>query len=193
MKKWELSILLGLMLAVFLTQFTSFAQTCDTVRSDTLRLHILANSDSAEDQACKLAVRDAILAQYGTLFSGTHSKEQAAQLASDTLPKMQQTALDTVQQEGYDYPVDVRLERMYFDTRLYENFTLPAGEYDAVRIEIGTASGKNWFCVMYPPLCVPAASDDAAMAVYSSREKEALTTPYTVKFAMLKWIQKKAK
>ncbi|MEG2930241.1 MAG: stage II sporulation protein R [Ruthenibacterium sp.] len=189
MKKWELALLLGLVLAVFCVQFTTFAQSCDAVRDDTLRLHILANSDTATDQSCKLAVRDALLASYGGQLAQADSLAEAKSTAQGLLPAMQYTAKQIVAARGFDYSVSVRLERMYFAPKQYDDFTLPAGDYDAVRVEIGGAAGHNWFCVMYPALCLPAAGENSAMAVYTAAEQRAVKTPYTVKFAVLEWAQ----
>lgn len=190
MKKWEFALLTGLILAFCLTQFTAFAETCAAVRSDTLRLHILANSDSSADQTCKLAVRDAILAQHGSLFATAKAQPQAAALARASLPAIEKTAAAAVRAAGYDYAVNARVERMFFDTRAYDGFTLPAGEYEALRVELGTAEGKNWFCVMYPPLCLPAAAPGSKMAVYSPEERAAISSPYTVKFAFVELFEK---
>lgn len=191
MKKWELALLLGLVLAIVCAQFTSFAESCEAVREDTLRLHILANSDENVDQACKLKVRDALLAVYGAQLGQAKDLDAAKQTAQRLLPAMQRTAQKTVAACGFDYPVSVRLERMYFSPKSYDGFTLPAGEYDAVRVEIGAAAGHNWFCVMYPALCLPAAGEGNAMAMtsYTQAERSALETPYTVKFAVLEWAQ----
>lgn len=191
MKKWELAVLLGFILAVAISQFTAFAETCADVREDTLRLHVLANSDSEADQACKLAVRDALLEEYGDLLSEAAGQPQAAQMARAQLPQIIETATQVVRARGYAYPVTARVERMYFDTRAYDGFTLPAGEYDALRVELGTAKGKNWFCVMYPPLCLPAATNREGMAVYTEKEQAAITTKYQVKFALLELLQRK--
>lgn len=107
------------------------------------RLHVLANSDSDADQALKLKVRDAVLAV----------SADAGQVDDGLLEQLRETAQQTVRQAGYTYPVQVTREWCYFDTRAYESFTLPAGYYDAVRVVIGAGAGKNWWCVIYPPLC----------------------------------------
>ncbi|MEG2671949.1 MAG: stage II sporulation protein R [Ruthenibacterium sp.] len=190
MKKLELSILTGLILAAILSQFGAFAATCDEIRGDTLRLHILANSDTTADQNIKLQVRDAILEEYGTVFSAASSKENAKECATASLYGMRKIAEDVLLQNGCPAAAQVKLERLYFDTKEYESFTMPAGMYDAVRVELGTAAGHNWFCVMYPPLCLPAASENNTMAVFSADEKRVLKRGYTVKFAALEWLER---
>lgn len=181
--KLEISAALGLLLAVFLADFGQFAQACDNVRQDTLRLHILANSDTQEDQELKLAVRDTILRTAGSLFAEKTTKQQAMREAQAQMPQLRAAAQRTVQQMGYDYPVTVRLENQYFRTREYEGFTLPAGRYDALRVEIGAHEGHNWFCVLFPPMCVPAAGGQQGMDAYTQKQRETVTGRYTVKFA----------
>ncbi len=185
MKKAELAILTGIILAIFLTQFTAFAQNCDEIRAQTLRLHVLANSDSDEDQALKLAVRDEILNEYGSIFSDVNSLDQALDAASGLKYAMEYTATNVVKEHGYNYAVNVELGKMHFDSKIYDGFTLPAGEYNALRIEIGNATGQNWFCVLYPALCLPAASSSEGMEVFSIEQKQVLKTDFEVKFALI--------
>ncbi len=186
----ELAVLAGLALAILLSNFAGFAATCGEVRADTLRLHILANSDSEADQALKLAVRDAILAQAGELFDGGSTKREAMDTAERSLPALRRIALETLRAHGCMDDVAVRLENMYFDTREYDSFTLPAGRYDAVRVEIGAHAGKNWFCVLFPPLCVPAAAgQDADAPAYTDAEREVLHSPYSIRFAAVELLE----
>lgn len=189
--RWELSVLLGLLLALGLSSFTQFSAACANVREDTLRLHILANSDTQEDQSLKLAVRDAILQAEGGLFAAERTKADALRAAGADLDAIRAVAERTVRAHGYSYPVAVRLENMYFATREYDGFTLPAGRYDAVRVEIGAHAGKNWFCVLFPPMCVPAATSDGGqnMAGYSDAEQQAVRSSYKVGFAAVEWLE----
>lgn len=113
-----------------------------------VRLHILANSDSAEDQTVKLAVRDSVL-DFVKKDGGTWDKVYLEEKLSEIV----NICKESVRRQGYDYPVRAVVGRFYFPTKQYENIMLPAGEYEAVRIIIGSGSGKNWWCVMYPPLC----------------------------------------
>lgn len=190
--KWkigEISLAIGLLLALVLASFLPFEKACSQVRSDTLRLHILANSDSEEDQALKLEVRDAVLKTQGDLFGAAKSKEDALETARQQMERIQQVAQQTVWEAGYSYPVTARLENLYFATREYEDFTLPAGRYDAVRIEIGEHAGHNWFCVLFPPLCVPAAVDSDEFGAYSDQEEWAVKSPYQIKFATVEFLE----
>lgn len=184
----ELAVLAGLALAVLLSNFAGFAAACAEVRADTLRLHILANSDSESDQALKLAVRDAILAQAGGLFDGGSTKSEAMDAARESLPALRRIAQEALRANGCTDGVTVRLENLYFDTREYDGFTLPAGRYDAVRVEIGAHEGRNWFCVLFPPLCLPAASGGEAPG-YSQTEQAAVHSPYRIRFAAVELLE----
>lgn len=175
LRKLEKAIIFGLVLTVsvaMLSQFSQFSAQCDDIRSKVLRLHILANSDSAEDQQLKIKVRDRILAASSELFKKADNKEEAEKNVRANLDKIKKTAQDEVKREGFDYPVNAELVNMYFTTRTYDTVTLPAGNYDAVRITIGKASGHNWWCVLFPSLCIPAASDDIKQKVDDVLDKE---------------------
>ena len=188
MRKFEISIILGLGLAFFLTSFSTFAVVCDEIREDTLRLHILANSDTDADQALKLKVRDDILALSENIFTTANTKQTAIQSTDDNLQLIANTAKKTIIENGYDYDVVVYRTNMFFDTRIYDTYTLPAGKYDAIRIEIGEGLGKNWWCVMFPPLCVPSAEKTTTEVlddVYTQDETKIVSGGYEVKFALL--------
>lgn len=137
-----------------------FEGECREISDSVFRIHILANSDSEADQNLKLKVRDAVLKKSEELFSDASGKEQAMKLAQENLTFLTQTAQQTVYSEGYDYPVTVEIKRMYFSTRYYEDVTMPSGVYDALQIRIGKAEGKNWWCVMYPSLCLSVADEE---------------------------------
>lgn len=200
MKKLKIAIAAGTLLAIVLTSsFSSFAAVCDAIRADTLRFHVLANSDSAADQALKLKVRDAVLQATAPDFAKAATKAQAEQTADAQLEKIRAAAKKTIRAEGYDYPVKVYRTRMYFATTRYPraaggSYTLPAGQYDAVRIEIGAAEGHNWFCVLFPQLCLPAAqSEETADALYTDEEKQVLESGYEVRFALVEWLNREEK
>ena len=169
---------------------TGFAQDCGAVRQDVLRLHVIPNSDSLDDQDLKLAVRDRILQETGELFQDADSKEQAQALSQGALDRIQQAANDEIQSRGYPYQARVELVNMYFETREYENFTMPAGYYDAVRVTIGAGRGHNWWCVLFPPLCVPAAAEDPEEA-FTGQEQEVVTQSpqFEPRFKIVEWFQ----
>lgn len=161
LRKWikpiDAAVLLGVLAAAMLANFAAFGQECDAVRTQVVRLHILANSDSEADQAVKLKVRDQILKDVGGVFTLTHNKPDAKLAAQRNLPQIRQAARKALLAAGEDMPVRVELTNMYFTTREYDDISLPAGYYDAVRVTLGAGDGKNWWCVMYPPMCVSAA------------------------------------
>jgi stage II sporulation protein R len=158
--KIEKAVLCGVLIAVIaasVSGFSVFAQQCGDIRSSVFRLHILANSDSAIDQQLKLNVRDQILAHSAEIFGDASNKEQAEQNARAKLPEILSIAQAEIKKEGFSYTVKAQIVNMYFTTRTYGDITLPAGNYDALRITIGAAKGHNWWCVLFPALCVPTA------------------------------------
>lgn len=185
MKRIDLALAIGLACTIFFTSFTSFARDCADLRGDVLRLHILANSDSEADQNLKLAVRDRILAS--GMFAPASDKELAGQIAESKLADIELIARDEIARNGYGYPVKAELVNMYFGTRTYETATLPAGRYDAVRVSIGEAKGKNWWCVLFPPMCVPAASEK--IPLQTQLEQMGEQPHYVPKLAVLEIIE----
>lgn len=148
-----LIILILFILYTFICAF-SYANTVSSDIADSVfRLHILANSDSEEDQALKLKVRDNVLAYMKEISSDISSKEDAITLMEENLDTFEGVALETIRDNGYDYDVNLNIGKYDFPTKTYGDISLPAGEYDALRIEIGKAEGHNWWCVMFPTLC----------------------------------------
>ena len=123
------------------------------IAAKVVRFHVLANSDSEEDQTLKLAVRDRILQDYGERLERCENKEKTLQALENMEQEICETALQEVIRQGYDYPVSVSLVREEFPFKKYDDLIFPAGVYDALRIEIGEAEGQNWWCVLYPQMC----------------------------------------
>ena len=117
------------------------------------RLHVIANSDSNEDQQLKLKVRDSLLQYMNTLCSNCSTKEEAMLIANNHKNDFQEIAENVIIENNYNYPVKIKINNFYFPTKTYGDISLPAGYYDALRVEIGEAKGKNWWCVMFPSLC----------------------------------------
>ncbi len=187
----------GLLLAMLITPLAGFGQRCAQVRQEVLRLHILANSDSEADQALKLRVRDAVLEETGGLFAAAGTLEEAQAAALENLPAIEAAARRALAEAGSDAPVKAELTRMYFNTREYgEDTTLPAGEYQALRLSIGEARGRNWWCVMFPPLCVPAAETavEGQESKAAAEDIEALNQEphYRLSFAVVEWLEELA-
>lgn len=148
----------GLILSIVFSALY-FSAECKTISDSVLRLHILANSDSADDQALKLRVRDEILKKSGKLLASASNKEEAKRLTAQQMQAIVDGAQEFVYSQGYDYTVTASLLNMPFNTRIYDGVAMPAGNYDALRITIGEGAGHNWWCVMYPPICLPAAEE----------------------------------
>lgn len=160
MKGIEGILAIGLIMTMMTSMVNRTVVTGNEIRSETLRLHIIANSDSDADQALKLKVRDRVLEATGELFADVSGKTEALSAAEYSADDIKAITEEVIAEEGFDYSVQVDVTQMWFETRKYENFALPAGDYDAVRIIIGDGEGKNWWCVMYPSLCVPGAEEN---------------------------------
>ena len=176
------------------------------VYDSVIRLHVLANSDSDEDQALKLKVRDGILSTAAGLVEGCTDFESAREALAGALPELRDAALGVLRREGSDYDVRVTLTREEYPTREYRGVTLPAGEYTSLRVLIGEAAGHNWWCVLFPQLCVTTASEGGEVGDFTILDDteplvEAGLTPsqielitgdsprVTVKFRLLEWLK----
>ena len=193
--RWELALLLGVGLAALLGVWLSGAQ--QGLADRVVRLHVIANSDSEEDQALKLRVRDRVLEAAEGLYDPEADLEAACRTLEDNLALLARVGEEEVRRWGYDYPVTAGLEESWFPTKQYTDFALPAGEYTALKIVIGEGSGQNWWCVVFPPLClgsVTESTEQAALAGGFSQGQVSLITGesegYVVKFkAMELWEQ----
>ncbi|MBQ6863763.1 MAG: stage II sporulation protein R [Clostridia bacterium] len=188
-----LSALAAFLAAVVMVtaNISAYAVQCEDVRREVLRLHVVANSDSETDQNVKLLVRDALLAAGGTLLSQAQSAEQAAALARHLTDTLQQRADEVLAENGFDYTSRVTVQKEYFETRTYEDLTLPAGVYMAVRVVLGDGDGQNWWCVMFPPLCLPAACTQEERDVFTKENKSivAATDGYEIRFRIVEVIE----
>lgn len=157
------------------------------IYEDTVRLHILANSDSEADQSLKLEIRDKILEKYGALLSGCHSKEEAEAVAENLTENIKRDCETWIKEYGYTYGAAVEVGTEWYETREYENFTLPSGYYTSVRVLLGEGEGQNWWCVMFPPMCLDIATESAP--VYTEREDKLIRLgEYSVKFKILETV-----
>lgn len=193
MKKLELSIFVALLLTIAVGSFTGFAQRCEELSGKVLRLHVIANSDSAADQNVKLQVRDNILKESGTLLFGNPDKQYAKKTLSQNLDQIEAAANRMLAEKGFDYKANASIENKYFNTRVYDNVTLPAGYYDSLCIRLGNAAGKNWWCVVYPPMCLPAACEEEELAEVLNDDELHIVTDkgnYVVKFKLLELYEK---
>ena len=138
---------------IFISALSYVNAVSEDISDSLFRLHVIANSDSDEDQALKYKVRDAILDYMDDITANCTSKEEVISLANDHKEEMCNVAKETISANGYDYDVSIEIGNFEFPTKQYGDISLPAGYYDAVRVKIGEASGQNWWCVMFPPLC----------------------------------------
>ena len=163
----------------------------EMLNNELLRLHVVANSDSQEDQAVKLRVRDAVVESLREEMAKITDFEQARAYIQENLPKIQRVANDCLEALGFEGNAVVSLGKEVFDTRYYDTFTLPAGVYEALRITIGAGEGKNWWCVVFPTLCLPATSDGFEDVAAGAGFPDALTATlegeqgYQVRFFLL--------
>ncbi len=183
LKSWEIGLCLGLMLLVLSCAIPVYQQ--EQLADKLTRLHVVANSDGTEDQALKLQVRDAVLAEIRPEDDPTDA---------ELLLRLQKAAEMAVEEAGADQAVRVYRTRMFFDTRVYDTFSLPAGEYDAVRVELGAAAGRNWWCVLLPPLCAGACQEEleeiGSLAGLTEDEVSYISgdgTGYVIRFKIAEW------
>lgn len=195
--KWELVILLVLSFLLLIGLWLEREQS--DLSGSVLRLHVLANSDRKEDQELKLKVRDAVLQEAEAILPESCTVEQAEEIFQKNLECLAAAGAAVVAREGYDYPVSAELKDTWFPTKEYGDFSLPAGEYRALRIVIGNGDGQNWWCVVFPPLCLASVADtteETALKAGMTEQQVALLTGesegYVVKFKVLElWEQLK--
>lgn len=138
---------------VFICAFSYVNAVSANISSSVFRLHVIANSDSAEDQNLKYLVRDALIDYMNSVSKNSNSKDEAISIAYQHKSDFYKIAKKVINDNGYDYNVNISIGNFAFPTKNYGDISLPAGYYDALKVEIGNASGQNWWCVMFPPLC----------------------------------------
>ena len=151
----KMILILSVLLFIYITLCAmSYANSVSQDISDSVfRLHVLANSDSIEDQELKYKVRDKLLTYMNSICKNTSSKEEAINIANSNISEFKKIAQDVIYENGYTYDVNVEIGNFEFPTKTYGDISFPAGYYDALRVTIGEAKGQNWWCVMFPPLC----------------------------------------
>lgn len=159
-KALTLAMLLGAAVSVLFAGFTSFAADCEAIPEQLFRLHILANSDSDYDQSVKYALRDYLMSEFSETFSGCENADEAAKMAQENITAIETAANDYLSEIGCEYGVAAECTQMYFTSRNYGDFTVPAGFYKALRLKIGSGEGRNWWCVMFPPLCLSSFAEE---------------------------------
>ncbi len=182
-KNIELGVLFGLICAIVLS-FSRFEMRCNELRQGVLRLHIIANSNSDDDQNLKLAVRDEILKSSTDIFKGCTTVDDAIVTATTNVESINEIANEVIKKSGFDYEAKVSVGDRYFNTREYDDFTLPAGTYKSLIVDLGEAKGKNWWCVVFPCVCVPTAHDASLSdsVSYEAADTAQNTSKYKIKF-----------
>ena len=197
-KTLDISMLLGAAAAIIIAVFTDFTAQCQEIEDSVFRLHILANSDSAFDQRIKYELRDYIIEDLGYIFSSAHNKNTAKAFASRSIGLITERANDFLREKGCDYTAYCVVGKSEFGTRKYGSYTLPAGEYDCLKIMLGKGEGKNWWCVLYPDICLKAVSESPVAAVRPLYERKKQSRRLTadskkqdieIKFAIYEWLR----
>lgn len=186
----EISLIIGMILSIISSYFGVVANSED-ISNRILRFHIIANSDSEVDQNLKLKVRDEILKSFN--FSDAYNLNVAKEDVINEIPEIEKVASSVVEKEGFSYNVKASVVNMFFSTRHYDNFTIPSGMYDALRITIGEAKGHNWWCVLYPPLCVEAAKPQQELDKTLDENQNELVNSneeYDVRFAAIELFER---
>lgn len=190
MKK-SVKIICLLMLICFALTFLSVLHDKQQLSENMIRLHVIANSDSVEDQAVKLKVRDAIITYLTPRMSAVTNVKEAKKVIEENLDGLYTVARDMLTAEGMEDSVQVSLNREMYPIREYETFTLPSGVYNSLKVRIGDAAGKNWWCVVFPSLCMSAAgSEVAAASTFSDSLNHTIHNQngYEVRFFILDWL-----
>ena len=192
LRLWEAALFLAFGLT--LTAGVWSSASAGALAGQVLRLHVVANSDTQEDQVLKLQVRDAVLEQADLLLEDVTDRGEAEAVLSQQLQALAEAGAAVVAGAGYDYPVTVSLEDCWFPTKVYDGFSLPAGTYRALRIVIGEGGGQNWWCVVFPPLCLASVTEEVASTAAQaglSEDQVSLITGrdggYVVKFKLMEW------
>lgn len=166
-----------------------FAKASESVRTEVVRLHILANSDSEEDQEVKLLVRDALLRESEALSGEYSSVEEAEEYFRANKEELTEIANRVLRENGFSYTATVTLTEEFYETRQYGDLTFPAGIYTSLRVILGEGEGHNWWCVMFPNLCVPVAgdieTDDGETDNFSSGGKKVVEEKFQIKFKIV--------
>ena len=191
LRRWEAALLVGVAVAMLWGVWLDREQAA--LAGQVVRLHVVAHSDGAADQALKLQVRDRVLAAAGTACAGAQTAEEAVGLLRQALPSLEQAAEEAVTAAGADCPVAATLtDGVWFPTKTYDGFALPQGRYTALRVVLGEGAGQNWWCVVFPPLCQGTSVEAQPSLAALGEEEAALLTGesegYVLKFkAMELW------
>lgn len=192
LKIWEISLIAALVISIL----SGFAMANDQkeLSEKLIRLHVVANSDSEEDQNLKLDVRDQILSELAIILNGVTDRDIAETLIEENLSLLEKSCVEEITKQGYDYGVKATITVESFPTREYETFSLPAGDYVSLRVIIGTGEGHNWWCVVFPPICTTAATENDLEVMNLTDDEISLiteeSTGYIIKFKAIEFFEK---
>ncbi len=201
MKKYVIGILAAVFCCTILLNTIQAQVLQQSISDKILRFHVLANSDSSEDQELKLKVRDEVGIYLSGRLADASSLEDCEEIARENLPEIEQIASEVIEEEGYDYAVTASLENCLFPEKTYGSYTFPSGNYEALRVVIGEGEGQNWWCVLYPNLCfsgsmyaVDEASGEKLSVELTDEEYAAILEngDYEVSFKILKFLNRVA-
>ena len=179
------------MSACLILSMTGFTDSCDDMYQNIIRIRVIANSDSEIDQSVKLKVRDSILSYSKELFNKATTYDDAVLIAKGNVQDINQNALQTLLQNGLKYSVTTEIRQEHFDTREYDGFSLPAGSYETLVVTLGEGKGENWWCVMYPQVCVGSCAGELTDSIAEdSAQKAQNAEKYVVKFKTVEIFQK---
>jgi stage II sporulation protein R len=195
LKKWETALIFALVITFLCgAAGAGLSKEQSDLSEKLIRLHVVANSDSDADQALKLKVRDKILSDIDLLLKGVTDREEAVGIISAHMDALVAGSKEVVSAGGRDYGVTAKIAVEEFPTRDYDGFSLPAGKYTALRVVIGSGAGHNWWCVVFPPLCMTAATNDAeAMKILTEDQIRLITSDkpeYQLKFKSIELLDK---
>lgn len=188
MKTYKIFLPLFMILTLVSSLIQPIIATSEDISNKVLRLHILANSNSTEDQDLKLRVKNYFLENTADLFVG-ETLDENIEIARENVDRIEELCNKCIKENGYNYSAKVIVDKEYFDTRVYDDFTLPAGIYNSIKIEIGQGSGHNWWCIVFPSVCLSACSE--SMSDYlTDEEMELINDGYTPKFKIVEIYEK---
>lgn len=170
------SIILGIIITFLITTKNYAYNTQQSIADEIIRLHILANSDSEEDQLLKMKVKEGVTKMLEKSLKDSKTKDETRIILLQNLNNIEKKAYEIIKENGYNYNVSAKISFEQFPTKQYANITLPSGEYEALKIELGDAKGKNWWCVMFPPLCFLDATTNTISKEDDKKLKNILTT-----------------
>lgn len=188
MKPFKIFVPIFLISVIVFSSFTSSVSTAEEISDKVLRLHILADSDSTEDQDMKLKLKNYFLENTSNLFCG-ETVEENIKIARDNREYIENICNEFLAENNYEKKAMVTVTNEFFSTRVYDDFTLPAGNYNTVKIEIGEGEGHNWWCIVFPSVCLSACS--SSMSEYLTEEEmELVESGYTPKFKIIEIVEK---